>query len=126
MNALPSRFKTIAATTLLAVNLSACVVAPAGYRTAPAPYQTYQTYPTYPSNQAYPTYPAYQTYGQPQNETITYGPAPPPMRVEVVPALPFAGAIWIAGFWAWEGGRHHWVPGRYAPPVQGRRYERHR
>ena len=49
--------------------------------------------------------------------------APPPPRVEVVPA-PRPGYVWAPGYWAWEGGRHvwrggHWVvvrPGYYGVP----------
>ena len=39
--------------------------------------------------------------------------APPAPYVEVVPVIPFAGAIWIGGYWGWNGGRHQWVPGRW-------------
>lgn len=94
---------------LLTLGLSACVVAPVGYRHAPAA-----------------GYPAYPTYSEPPTETIIYGAAPPPLQAEVVPALPFAGAVWIAGFWGWEGGRHRWVPGHYARPMPGQRYVPHR
>ena len=49
--------------------------------------------------------------------------APPPARVEVVPA-PRPGYVWAPGYWALEGGRHvwrggHWVvvrPGYYWVP----------
>jgi hypothetical protein len=36
--------------------------------------------------------------------------APPPPRVEVVPA-PRPGYVWAPGYWAWEGGRHVWRAG---------------
>ena len=39
--------------------------------------------------------------------------APPAPYLEVVPALPFAGAVWLGGYWGWNGGRHAWVPGRW-------------
>ena len=39
--------------------------------------------------------------------------APPAPYVEVVPAIPYAGAVWIGGYWGWGGGRHYWVPGRW-------------
>jgi len=49
--------------------------------------------------------------------------APPPMRVEVRPAAPSPNHIWIAGHWAWRGGAHVWMPGRYAlPPAPGYRW----
>jgi hypothetical protein len=44
---------------------------------------------------------------------------PPPPQVEVVPVVPFAGAIWLGGYWGWGGGRHHWVPGRWERPRAG-------
>ena len=52
--------------------------------------------------------------------------APPPAYVEVQPALPFAGAIWISGYWGWVGGRHVWTPGRWDHPRPGYRWEPHR
>ncbi|MCZ2105504.1 MAG: hypothetical protein OZ923_05580 [Comamonadaceae bacterium] len=49
-----------------------------------------------------------------------YAPvAPPPPQYEVVPAVPFPGAVWIGGYWNWEGRRHVWVPGRYVRPRPG-------
>jgi YXWGXW repeat-containing protein len=36
--------------------------------------------------------------------------APPPVRVETVPA-PRAGYFWSPGFWEWRGREHVWVPG---------------
>lgn len=107
MNTFAAHLRTTTLASLLTASLSACVVAPAGYPTAPAPY------------------PGYPVYGQPQTETIIYGAAPPPLRVEVAPPVPFAGAVWIGGHWGWEGGRHRWVPGRYVQPVPGHRYVPH-
>jgi len=52
--------------------------------------------------------------------------APPAPYAEVVPALPYAGAVWIDGYWGWSGGRHRWVPGYYERPRPGYRYEPHR
>ena len=36
-------------------------------------------------------------------------PAMPADEVEVVPAPPYAGAVWIKGFWDWNPGFHRWV-----------------
>ncbi len=33
-------------------------------------------------------------------------PPPPPAEVEVIPAAPFEGAIWVDGAWEWHP-RHH-------------------
>ena len=45
--------------------------------------------------------------------------APPPARVEVQPARPSSGHVWIAGHWAWRGGRHFWAPGHWSLPPGG-------
>jgi hypothetical protein len=44
--------------------------------------------------------------------------APPPVRVETVPA-PRIGFVWAPGFWEWRGGAHVWVPGRYMHERRG-------
>jgi hypothetical protein len=36
--------------------------------------------------------------------------APPPPRVEIVPA-PRPGYFWATGHWEWRHGRHEWAPG---------------
>lgn len=60
-------------------------------------------------------------------EAVIVSPsAPPAPIVEVVPAMPYAGAIWIGGYWGWNQGRHVWVPGRYVAPRAGYRWEPHR
>ena len=49
-------------------------------------------------------------------------PAPP---VEVITAQPSPAAIWIAGYWAFDGYRYVWAPGCWAmPPPHCRYYER--
>ena len=61
--------------------------------------------------------------------------APPPARVEVVPA-PRAGYVWDQGHWRWRQGRYvwvtghwqtvrtgyHWMPGHWAPRGPGWRW----
>jgi hypothetical protein len=42
--------------------------------------------------------------------------APPAPIVEVQPAIPGPGFIWIGGDWAWEGGRWRWAAGRWERP----------
>lgn len=51
---------------------------------------------------------------------------PPPPYAEVVPVMPYPGAVWISGYWGWSGGRHQWVPGYYDRPRPGYRYEPNR
>jgi len=45
--------------------------------------------------------------------------APPAEIVEVRPAIPFAGAIWIGGHWHWTGAQYVWVAGRWSAPRAG-------
>lgn len=52
-----------------------------------------------------------------QPAPIAIGWAPPPMLVESLPASPFDGAVWIGGYWVWEG-NWIWAHGRWAPPPQ--------
>lgn len=82
-----------------------CVVAP-----APGPPPGYGVYAPGPP-------PAYGVYAP---------LPPPPPPVQVVPALPYPGAVWIGGWWNWGGGRYAWVPGYYARPYPGHRWEPHR
>ena len=92
---------------LSALALSACVVAP---------------YPRYAA-QAYPAYPANPTYDE---EIAVANVAPPPPYAEVIPVIPFAGAIWLGGYWGWSGGRHVWVGGRWDHPRPGYGWAPHR
>lgn len=48
------------------------------------------------------------------NATVLEGP-PPPAPVEVVPAAPALGYVWIGGEWVWNGG-WLWVAGHWALP----------
>jgi hypothetical protein len=52
--------------------------------------------------------------------------APPPAYEEVRPAIPFAGAIWIPGYWTWNGSNHLWVAGRWSAQPAGYGWENHR
>jgi hypothetical protein len=52
--------------------------------------------------------------------------APPDPIVEVRPAVPYAGALWIPGYWHWHGNRHFWVGGRWSAPHPGHVWEPHR
>jgi hypothetical protein len=46
---------------------------------------------------------------------------PPEARVEVIPAAPATGFVWIGGYWATRGAEFEWVPGRWERPIEGRR-----
>ena len=45
---------------------------------------------------------------------------PPAAVVEVRPAVPFYGAVWIDGYYQHSHNRYHWVPGRYVRPPRPR------
>jgi hypothetical protein len=107
---IPNRISLAASVTAGVLLLSGCVVAPSPYYTAGSPYAAGS--PAYPATNADYT------------DAPVYAPtAPPAPYVEVQPAVPFVGAIWIGGFWNWGGGRYSWVPGRYERPRPGYRWE---
>jgi hypothetical protein len=39
-----------------------------------------------------------------------------------VPLVPVSVFVWIDGYWAWHGGRHVWIGGRWDRPPHGRRH----
>jgi hypothetical protein len=45
--------------------------------------------------------------------------APPPARVEIVPARPSPEAVWIDGEWTWRRGLWAWLPGRWTLAPEG-------
>jgi WXXGXW repeat (2 copies) len=52
--------------------------------------------------------------------SIYLGIAPPPVRFEAPPPPPAPAFIWVAGFWAPEGGHYRWIEGHYErPPYPG-------
>jgi len=63
-----------------------------------------------------PPRPVVSVYVEPplsQPAPIAIGWAPPPMLVENPPPPPFAEAVWVGGYWVWEGNwvwaHGHWV-----------------
>ncbi len=62
----------------------------------------------------------------PAVQAVVVETAPPQPIVEVRPAVPFAGAMWIPGYWYWHGTRHFWAGGRWSAPQPGRVWEPHR
>jgi hypothetical protein len=59
---------------------------------------------------------------EPEPSWVVVGTAPPPLRVEVRPPRPFAGAVWVSGYWWWSGVRYVWIGGRYIRPLAGYRF----
>lgn len=98
---------------LLAGSLSACVVEapPPRIQTAPVPVVAYEPAPPGPVVSVYIEPPV----SQPPPVLVAW--APPPMLVEVPPPIPFGGAVWVGGYWAWQG-TWVWASGRWAPPPQ--------
>jgi hypothetical protein len=94
-------FRITAVCAATTMTLSACVVAP------------------YPQGQVVYTQPV------PNETDVTVGVPPPAPYVEVIPAAPFLGALWISGYWGWSQGRHQWVPGHYERARPGFRWEPH-
>jgi len=52
-----------------------------------------------------------------QPAPIAVGWAPPPMLVEAPPPMPYAGAVWVGGYWVWQG-NWVWAHGQWMGPPQ--------
>ena len=73
-----------------------------------------------------PTSPTYvYDPGPAPAEEVVVQQAPPEPIVEVRPATPFANAVWIPGYWQWNGYRHVWVGGHWSAPRAGWVWEPH-
>jgi hypothetical protein len=59
---------------------------------------------------------------QPASALVQVQTAPPPARVETVPARPQRGAVWLDGEWAWQGRKWAWRRGRWVMPPAGASY----
>lgn len=69
----------------------------------------------YPRGREYRRYPAYQAGPPPP-------PAVPPMA-ETVTASPASNALWIPGYWSYDGAGYSWVAGHWEiPPPNARSY----
>jgi hypothetical protein len=65
-----------------------------------------------------PPPPVVSVYVEPplsQPPPIAVGWAPPPMLVEGPPPPPFPEAVWVGGYWVWEG-NWVWAHGHWMPP----------
>lgn len=47
-------------------------------------------------------------------------PEPPPPIIDVQPAIPAPGYVWIGGYYDWVGGRYSWYRGHWERPPYGR------
>jgi hypothetical protein len=59
----------------------------------------------------------------PAVDVVTEPPAP---IIETRPVAPFGGAVWIPGYWHWNGFHHAWVGGRWSAGRPGFVWEAHR
>ena len=67
-----------------------------------------------------PPRPAISVYIEPpmvQPDAVLVDVAPPPMLVEAPPPPPMPEAVWVGGYWGWQG-RWVWCAGRWLPPPQ--------
>jgi len=56
------------------------------------------------------------------NVVVQDVPAPPPPQPEVIVVQPSPAAVWIPGFWAYEGRSYVWVSGYWAVPPPHHRH----
>lgn len=61
------------------------------------------------------------TVGCVPNEYYVDTPPPPPQE-EYIGAPPYPGAVYVNGYWAWEGNRHVWRRGYWDRGRPGRVY----
>lgn len=105
-----------AAVIAIAAGGSGCAV-----REPPPPPQRvyYQPVPPVPTYVEPAPRPVVSIYIEPpilQPEPILVGWAPPPMLVEMPAPLPYDGAVWVGGYWVWDG-NWVWAAGHWmAPP----------
>lgn len=59
---------------------------------------------------------------EPEPSWVIVQTAPPPVRFEVRSRVPYAGAIWVGGYWWWSGVRYVWIGGHYVRPMRGYRF----
>ena len=118
---------------ILSLLLAGCVVEPAGYVVRQSSYQVPPAYqqsayqaPNYQTTQPESSYqqpaPVVSVYIDPpleQPEPILVDWAPPPMLVENVPPMPYQDAVWIGGYWVWQGD-WVWAHGRWLAPPRPR------
>jgi hypothetical protein len=101
----------------------------AGYRWVPARWDNQGGQWVYYEGhweQAQPAPPSYvyEPEAPPPNEVVVMQP-PPADVAEARPAMPFAGAVWIPGYWHWNGRHHVWVSGRWSAPRPGYVWQPH-
>ncbi len=75
-----------------------------------------------------PSHPPPGRYGTPDDRAYRVSrapviPPPPPTPVENMPPQPAANAVWVAGYWIYDGRSFTWMSGRWEiPPPFARAY----
>lgn len=59
---------------------------------------------------------------QQQDALVRVYSPPPPARVELVPAEPSPGAVWVDGEWIWRREQWAWLPGRWVNLPPGEKF----
>ncbi len=59
---------------------------------------------------------------EPEPSWVIVQTARPPVRFEVRRPVPYAGAIWVSGYWWWSGVSYVWIRGHYVRPIRGHRF----
>ncbi|WMW79346.1 YXWGXW repeat-containing protein [Undibacterium cyanobacteriorum] len=80
----------------------------------------------YRGNTQYPPPANYPAGSEVNVQAVQTETAPPPPMQEVITVAPAPGYLWVNGFWYWEGGRHVWRAGYWAPPRVGFTWFPHR
>ena len=76
-----------------------------------------------------PAYPPPGVYGSPDDPAYrrarvqSMAPTPPPTPQENVPPSPASNAVWVAGYWLYDGRNYTWMGGHWEiPPPYARAY----
>lgn len=68
-------------------------------------------------------YPAQPGYGYRERVVRYMPPPPPPPQAEAVPPPPVANALWVPGFWTFDGRAYAWNTGHWeVPPPNAQAY----
>ncbi len=60
-------------------------------------------------------------YAPPPGEQVVYvQKAPPPLKVEHRPPRPVPHAVWVGGYWRWNGHKYIWISGYWERRPRGK------
>jgi hypothetical protein len=58
----------------------------------------------------------------PPRGIVVAGPPPPPRAEESRPVPQSATAVWVSGYWHWNGASYTWIPGHWESAAPGARW----